>query len=103
MPKELAEYTEELYSVVQARYVAMATGTAVEQKVEQMMEQVVRHCRDWPTDKTGRWVGYAQCLLIEAVSVTTVEAERDFTRPLFHELYQRNGILIPDTVQLPAK
>lgn len=38
-----------------------------------------------PLMKLNRWLGYIQGVLI-AWGVTTVEAERDFTRPLFRPL-----------------
>ena len=74
-----------LYCNLERRYSEMAKGTASEKRVCDMMDAVVDNCKTWPKDKTGRWVGYVQCLLIEVEKVTTVKAERDYTRPLFHE------------------
>lgn len=43
-------------------------------------------CRDGlPLMKLNRWLGYIQGLLIER-GFTTVQAERDWTRPLFRPL-----------------
>lgn len=43
-------------------------------------------CRDGlPIPKLCRWLGYIQGVLIER-GFTTVEAERDWTRPLFRPL-----------------
>jgi hypothetical protein len=43
-------------------------------------------CRDkLPIPKLCRWLGFIQGTLI-ALEVTTVEAERDWTRPLFRPL-----------------
>lgn len=38
-----------------------------------------------PLQKLNRWLGYIQGVLI-TFDLTTVEAERDFTRPLFRPL-----------------
>ena len=40
---------------------------------------------DYPLLKLNRWLGYIQGVLIER-GITTVEAERDWTRPLFRPL-----------------
>lgn len=43
-------------------------------------------CRDrLPLMKLNRWLGYIQAVLIQK-GFTTVEAERDWTRPLFRPL-----------------
>ena len=43
-------------------------------------------CRDgMPVAKLCRWLGYIQGVLIER-GITTVQAERDWTRPLFRPL-----------------
>lgn len=41
--------------------------------------------RNMPVPKLCRWLGYIQGVLIER-GITTVEAERDWTRPLFRPL-----------------
>lgn len=40
---------------------------------------------DVPLNKLNRWLGYVQGVLIER-GITTVQAERDWTRPLFRPL-----------------
>ena len=92
-----------LYKKLQERYALMIKGSVFEAQVNAMMTNVVLHCLTWPSDKTGRWVGYVQCLVIEAANVTTVKAERDFTRPLFHKLYEEEHIPIPDSVEVILK
>lgn len=42
-------------------------------------------------DKANRWVGFIQGVLI-ANGITTVENERDYTRPLFQSYYKSCGI-----------
>lgn len=78
----------------------LVTGLPSEDKVNKMMEKVVENCETWPADKTGRWVGYVQCLLIEVEQCTTVDNEREFTRPMFHRMYTEQGIDIPESVQI---
>ncbi len=89
-----------LYLTLQERYAEMAKDLENENKINKMMRLVAENCLAWPDDKTGRWVGYVQCLLIEVEGVTTTKSERDFTRPLFHELYAASGISIPDSIEI---
>lgn len=89
-----------IYGTLRDRYNAMSFGLDSEDRVNKMMEQVLLNCITWPADKTGRWVGYVQCLLIEVENVTTVEIERDFTRPLFHKLYSTTGKNIPESIEI---
>lgn len=44
-----------------------------------------------PLCKLNRWLGYIQGVLIER-KYTTVQAERDWTRPLFRPLDYQEGI-----------
>jgi len=90
----------ELYLDLQLRYEFMACGTKSELRVINMMKEVVKNIDTWPKDKTGRWVGYVQCLLIEVEKVKTVKEEREYPRPLFHELYKLQGYEIPATVEI---
>lgn len=49
-------------------------------------EEFMAGCRDgMPVPKLCRWLGYIQGVLIER-GLTTVGAERDWTRPLFRPL-----------------
>ena len=52
---------------------------------------------DWPVDKVSRWIGYIQRGVIDK-GFTTVQKERDFSRPLFHKVYKEIGLTIPKTV-----
>ena len=89
-----------IYSTLEERYLAMASGTPSEERIAAMLRAVVENCLAWPDDKTGRWVGYVQCLLIEVEKVTTIKEERDFTRPLFHGLYSSQGFEIPVSIEV---
>jgi len=93
-------FVKSVYLKLQERYLELVKGLPSEDKVTKMMDKVVNNCETWPEDKTGRWVGYVQCLLIEVEEATTVDAERDFTRPLFHKMYAQSGINIPESVQI---
>lgn len=92
-----------IYQTLHSRYVLLAKGTIVETRVTGMMQAILDNCYTWPPDKTGRWTGYVQCLLIEIAGVTTIENERDFTRPFFHRLYSESGYDIPDTILLGSE
>lgn len=52
----------------------------------------------WPIDKMSRWLGFIQGYVISK-GYTTVQAERDYSRPLFHEAYKTEGIEIPETLE----
>lgn len=42
-------------------------------------------------DKQGRWVGYIQNTII-TMGLTTVEEERNISRPMFHKVYEKYGL-----------
>lgn len=54
---------------------------------------------DFPDLKIGKWLGYIEGCLITA-GLTTIDAERDFTRPLMHQHYIDSGINIPDSIDV---
>lgn len=50
------------------------------------IEEFLEGCENkMPLNKLNRWLGYIQGTLI-ALDITTVQAERDWTRPLFRPL-----------------
>ena len=52
----------------------------------------------FPDDKSNRWIGFVQgCLFV--MGVIDIE-ERNFTRDLFHDYYRKNGILIPESIDV---
>jgi hypothetical protein len=51
----------------------------------------------WPVDKLSRWLGFIQGVMTTQ-GWLTVEAEREFSRPLFHAAYQADGRECPPTV-----
>ena len=54
-----------------------------------------------PIDKLSRWLGYVQAVLV-ANGLTTVDRERDATRPLFREAYVLDGLRAPDTFDVSS-
>lgn len=52
-----------------------------------------------PEDKISRWIGFVQGVMTMK-GYTTVNTERDFSRPLFHKVYNDNDIAIPETKEL---
>ena len=49
-----------------------------------------------PIDKLSRWLGFIQGYVI-FTNQTTVEIERNFSRPLFNNAYKSENIKIPPT------
>lgn len=52
-----------------------------------------------PEDKISRWMGFIQGVMIMKGYVS-VSTERDAARPLFHKVYESNGIKIPKSRDL---
>jgi hypothetical protein len=70
-----------------------------EGKIYKMILTSYGEVDNWPIDKTSRWIGYIQRYLIEK-EATTVQAERDFSRPLFHEAYKKLGYSVPESISV---
>ena len=78
-------------------YIARFSGvTEIEYEIE-MMRKIVEN--NWPVDKMNRWLGFAQAGVI-AKGFTTIDAERDLTRPYFHSAYQAEGLEAPCSVSV---
>ena len=54
---------------------------------------------DWPDLKIGGWLEHIITICIEA-GITTIDAERDFSRPIKHAYYARQGFVIPVTIDV---
>ena len=52
-----------------------------------------------PDDKVQRWIGFVQYGVV-LHGLTTVQLERDFTRPLMHAVYAAEGLAIPPTLNM---
>lgn len=65
------------------KYKELAKG---DEKLSTFIEELEEGCKTrLPINKMNRWLGYIQGVLIER-GLTTVNEERDFTRPLFRPL-----------------
>ncbi len=69
---------KDIHIDLQKRYSLMAMGTDSEKRVIDMMDMIVKNIDDWPKDKE----------------------ERDYTRPMFHALYEDSGYDVPETVEV---
>lgn len=63
------------------------------------MITVILKNQNWPDLKIGGWLEHIVTVCIEN-GVTTIEAERDFSRPIKHAYYQRMGFEIPETLDV---
>lgn len=54
---------------------------------------------NWPDLKIGGWLEHIITVCIEN-GVTSIEAERDFSRPIKHAYYRSLGIDIPKTIDV---
>ena len=50
-------------------------------------------------DKQSRWLGFIQGILV-MYELICVEEERDFSRPLFHEAYEKMGLEKPKSISV---
>lgn len=85
------------------RYITMSLSTPIESRVKDMMDTILDNVNTWPVDKTNRWLGYTQALIIEVGQLSTIERERDYTRPLFHDYYNRTNQPTPESVTAKSK
>ena len=58
-------------------------GRELAHRTLRMCDHMLEEGADMPEDKASRWLGFVQGMLT-AARVLSVEAERDFTRPMFH-------------------
>lgn len=63
------------------------------------MTKTLKDNHDWHDLKIGKWLGYIEGVLITK-GITTVNEERDFTRPIFHAYYKSIGLEVPETVDV---
>lgn len=62
-----------------------------------MCERIIND--DMPDDKLSRWIGFIQGVMA-VKGYISVDEERYFSRPLFHEEYENNDIVIPETKEI---
>jgi hypothetical protein len=65
-----------------------------------MTQKCMEEIYNWPIDKLSRWLGFIQgCLACKGL--IDVDAEREYTRPYFHEAYAALGLETPKTSEKP--
>jgi hypothetical protein len=77
------------------RYVKML-GMNNDQHLRNMCLTIIDKVDGWPIDKSSRWMGYIQKGVID-LKLTSMERERNFSRPLFHQAYIDSGLIPPET------
>jgi len=68
-------------------------------RIYKMLCVLEKNIKKFPPDKTSRWIGYIQYYLIDK-GVTTIDVERNVSRPYFHEAYRKMGYDKVNTVQV---
>lgn len=66
-----------------------------------MLDVLIDKVPVWTIDKIYRWIGFIQGVLI-VEGITSVHEEREYTRPLFHQVYVALGHIIPETISIKA-
>jgi hypothetical protein len=69
--------------------------------LEWMCRTALQH-QDYPIDKLSRWLGFVQGVLT-ARGKLSVDDERDYSKPLFHNAYEMDGHQIPPTIHRKDK
>lgn len=64
---------------------ASRVGDGLAKRVANLSRHAIEHIHELSEDKANRWLGFVQGVLTVA-DLIQVDSERDFTRPLFHEL-----------------
>ncbi len=62
--------------------------------LKELSIEAIDKINDYPIDKLSRWLGFIQAYVI-FTNQTTIDVERDFSRPLFHKAYENENIKIP--------
>jgi len=79
-------------------WVAKQSHSKNRDKIMSMCERGI-NTPDMHTDKMSRWLGFIQGVLY-ADGLLNVKMERDTSRKLFHDAYQKSGIEIPDSITI---
>lgn len=70
--------------------------------VNLMLTAIIVNGDSWPMDKSSRWLGFIQAKLIQH-NIITLDGERNDTRDIFHQIYQDNGVNVPESIDLYSK
>lgn len=84
------------------RRAVMNNGSTTRKNLRWMCAKCLEEIDNWPTDKISRWIGFVQGVLA-AQHHLDVSAERDRTRPFFHEAYEAMGLDRPQTSEMPKE
>jgi hypothetical protein len=68
------------------------------EKIYLMLLTISGNVLGWPDYKSSRWLGYCQYYMINE-GYTTIDDERNYSRPLFHNAYDKLGFRIPKTIK----
>jgi hypothetical protein len=71
----------------------------LDENTKKLCKKGIEKIDELPIDKLSRWLGYVQGVIIER-GLSSVEEERNFSRPLFHEAYKNENIEIPEIIQV---
>lgn len=66
------------------------------EELQRLSFKALEEIETYPIDKLSRWLGFIQGYVI-FTNQTSVEIERNFSRPLFHNAYKAENIKIPHT------
>ena len=62
--------------------------------LKELSIEAIDKINDYPIDKLSRWLGFVQGYII-FTNQSTIDIERDFSRPLLHKAYENENIQIP--------
>ena len=74
----------------------------VDETMEKLLDMCIYMCNNADTmyeDKMSRWLGFVQGVLYSRMLID-INEEREFSRPLFHEAYDKMGLEKPETVTI---
>ena len=61
--------------------------------LKELSIEAIDKINDYPIDKLSRWLGFVQGYII-FTNQSTIDIERDFSRPLFHKAYENENIQV---------
>ena len=88
---------KKVHSILIKRYLEMLEKNNIHNNIYDMLQTLKKNINIFPDDKTSRWIGYIQYFIIDN-GFSTVNTERNFSRPYFHKAYKNMNIDIPETI-----
>lgn len=83
------------------RYLKMV-GFNKDQHLRNMCLTLIEKIAEWPDDKSSRWLGFIQHGVIDH-KLTSIEKERNYSRPLFHSVYESQNQPLPESVDVTGE